>query len=91
MLVTTKKSPISDLSVLYTLILVSSNIFISGKESIELEPDALSTKNNSESQILHCLENIEKQVATLAMEKALKFILEYHEGKKKSNSTPVAG
>ena len=51
----------------------------------------MSAEQTVESQILCCIEKIEMQVATSAMEKALKFVLEYHEGKQRLYNTPVSG
>jgi hypothetical protein len=64
----------------------------SGRDSIELGTnDTMSSEKSDELQSTYCIEKIEKQIATLAMEKALKFILEYHEGKQRLYNTPVSG
>jgi hypothetical protein len=64
----------------------------SGRDSIELGTnDTMSSEKSDELQSTCCIEKIEKQVATLAMEKALNFILEYHEGKQRLYNTPVSG
>lgn len=66
-------------------------IFLGG-ESVELGThDTMSSENSDEFQIIYRIEKIEKQVATLAMVKALTFVLQYHEGKKSSTNTPVSG
>ena len=49
------------------------------------------SSENSELQDIHCIKKIEKQVASLAMERALTFVLKYHEGKQKSYNPPVSG
>ncbi|XP_028417403.1 general transcription factor 3C polypeptide 4-like [Dendronephthya gigantea] len=54
--------------------------------------DDLVSENHIELRSLYRVEKIEKQVATLSMEKALESILEYHEAKKTSKKyIPVAG
>ncbi len=53
--------------------------------------DTMSAEESVELQSVRCIENIEMQVAIMAMEKALKFVLEYHEGKQRLYNTPVSG
>lgn len=51
----------------------------------------MSSENSDELQDIHYIREIEKQVASLAMERALTFVLKYHEGKQKSYNPPVTG
>ena len=65
---------------------------ISGREPVEVGTnDTMSAEESFELQSVRCIENIEMQVAIMAMEKALKFVLEYHEGKQRLYNTPVSG
>lgn len=66
---------------------------ISAHEAVVLGScDDLVGENDFELRSLYRVEKIEKQVATLSMEKALESILEYHEAKKTSKKyIPVSG
>ena len=47
--------------------------------------------NSDELQDIHRIKEIEKQVASLAMVKALTYVLKYYEGKQISCNPPVSG
>ena len=66
------------------------DVKFSEQELLEVAPSN-ETTSQTESQSLDCIRKIEMQVATLAMEKALKFVLEYNKGKQRNQSTPISG
>lgn len=64
----------------------------SGRDAAEIGGDfAMSGEGSDELQDIHRIKEIEKQVASLAMEKALISVLKYYEGKQISCNPPLSG